>query len=289
MYVDPVTRAPLRDFRSSATGVLYPQVDGIPILVEDPKGYLQRHTARTAEQADPHDIDAPDPITPHLPANMLGAPGGFGQYLAGVGDAGPDAFGVGFGSKYAPEGPALDAGCGLAPMARRMVALGRDTWALDVSLDAVLLARGLLCGGLPTVGLPTHRNGKRQVRVPFKPITSGLHFAVADAALPPFAPGSFAWVHLGDVLDDVGDAVGDVLVASAELLPRGGVLTLHTAYGARVSDPSEKVDPQEEVLEALDGLGFDILEQADRIPHVVRHYDRHFAIRFVHCVAARRR
>jgi hypothetical protein len=92
------------------------------------------------------------------------------------------------------------------------------------------------------------------VRVPFKPVTSGLPVCVADAANPPFAPGSFAWVHLGDVLDSVGDAA----------------------------------PPDEELLEALDGLGLHVVDQADRVPRVDRAYDRAFDVRFVHCIAATR-
>jgi hypothetical protein len=218
---------------------------------------------------------------------MLGAPAGFGEYLKTVGDNGPDAYAAGFAGRHAPAGASLDAGCGVAPMARRMVAMGRDTWAFDLNLDAVLLARGVLCGVLGAVRIPTHRNGLRQVRVPFKPITEGLHLAVADATLPPFAAGSFAWVHLGDVLDDVGDAVGDVLVANAELVARGGILTLTSAYGARSG--SDRGEPQDEVLEALEGLGFDVVEQADRVPAVTRRYDRSFTVRFMHVVAAKRR
>lgn len=289
MYVCPVTRSPLRDGRSSATGLQYPNVDGIPILVSDPRGYLARVHARTPADADITRTGAPDPITPHLPAHMLGAPGGFGQWLGTLGDGGPDAYAAAYAGKFAPPGPACDVGCGLGVMARRMVAMGRDTWAFDDNLDAVLLARGVLCGVLPGVSIPTHRNGARQVKVPFRPIGEGLHLAVADATLPPFTTGAFAWVHLGDVLDDAGDAMGDVLVASAELVGKAGLLTVCTAYGARTHEEGERADPQEELLEALDGLGFDIVEQADRIPQVTRVYDRSFRVRFAHCIAARRR
>lgn len=289
MYVCPVSKSALRDWRSTATGNVYPLVDGVPVLVDDPRAYLSRRPLRSVADADVRETEAPDVITPHLPAQLLGAPGGFGQWLGALGDAGPDAFAAGYGARYAPAGAALDVGCGMAPMARRMVAAGRDTWAIDLSLDAILLARGVLCGGLPSATIPTHQNGSRAVKVPFKPITANLHFAVADASMPPFAEHSFAWVHLGDVLDSAGDAMGEVLVASSDLVARGGLFTITTAYGARSSDGGEKPDPQEELLEALDGLGFEILEQNDRIPHITRHYDRSYSVRFLHCTAARRK
>jgi len=288
MFVCPVTKSPLRDWRSTS-GVVYPLVDGVPVLMEEPRVWLQRQTARSTVEASVANTTAPDPITPHLPAQMLGAPSGFGQWLAALGDGGPDAYAVAFAEKYAPEGAACDVGCGMAPMARRMVALGRDTYAFDRSLDAVLLAKGVLCGGIQTTGIPTHRNAVRQVKVPFRPIQKGLRFAVGDATLPPFAHESFAWVHLGDVLDGADDAVGEILVATADLVVRGGLLTITTAYGARSSEEGDRPDPQEELLEALDSLGFEILEQADRIPHITRQYDRAYTVRFTHCIAARRK
>ncbi len=267
----------------------YPLLDGVPVLLADPVSVLSGSPPRSAAAADPAKCGLPDPVTPHLPPSLFGAPGGFGQWLTSLGETCPDAVAAGFGSKHAPPGPALDVGCGVGTMARRMVTAGRATWAFDRSPHAVLLARGLLCGTLQQTVIPTSRRGLRRVKVPFKPITTNLQFCIADAARPPFAPESFAWVHLGDLMDDMGDDAGEVLVASEKLLKHGGILTLTTSYGAPAA-PSETVSPpEEELLEALEAMGLSVVEQQDRVPQVIRDYDRGFRIRFAHIVAARKK
>ncbi len=167
-----------------------------------------------------------------------------------------------------------------------MVAAGRATAAYDLSLDAVLMARGLLCGQLQHTSIPTHRNGRRTVKVPFHPVTRGLSFCVADAADPPFLPESFAWVHLGEVLDDAGAKAGDVLVSAVELLQPRGLLTISTRYASIGPTDEDAPAPDDELLEALDGLGLRVVDQVDRVPRVARRYDRSFEVHFVHCIAA---
>jgi hypothetical protein len=289
MFVCPRTRGPLRDWRSAQAGITYPVVDGVPVLVEEPRTFFLTHRKALGGQPDIRQTESPDPVTPHLTPPHLGAPGGLGQWFASLGDTGPDAVCAGFGERHAPAGAALDVGCGMAPMARRMVGQGRVTFAFDKSPDAVLIARSVLCGGTAMTSIPTHKVGLRKVKVPFTPIVHGLSFAVADATRPPFAAGSFAWVHLGDVLDSAAEAVGEVLVASAELVAPGGILTLHTAFNGRGTPSETKPNPEDELIEALDTLGFSLVEHADRVPHVVRDYDRSFKLRFSYCLAARRR
>ncbi|MES2639196.1 MAG: class I SAM-dependent methyltransferase [Myxococcota bacterium] len=289
MYVCPRTGGPLKDWHSVAGQVTYPLIDGVPVLLTDPVAFLSSQPSRSTATAEPGRCGLPDAITPHLPPSLFGAPGGFGQWLTSLGDASPDALAMTFATKHAPPGPALDVGCGVGTMARRMVTGGRATWAFDRSSDAVLLARGLLCGVLQQTLIPTSRRGLRRVKVPFKPITANLQFCVADAARPPFPPDSFAWVHLGDVLDELGDEVADVLVACEGILKKGGVLTVTTAYDAPAPPTETAPPPEEELLEALEGLGLQVIDQQDRVPQVVRDYDRGYRIRFVHVVAARKK
>lgn len=289
MYVCPRTGGPLRDWHSVAGHVTYPLIDGVPVLLADPLAFLSSQPPRSTAAAQPARCGLPDPITPHLPPSLFGAPGGFGQWLTSLGDASPDVLALSMATRHAPPGPALDVGCGVGTMARRMVTAGRATWAFDRSADAVLLARGLLCGALQQTVIPTARRGLRRVKVPFKPITANLEFCIAHAARPPFPPDTFAWVHLGDVLDELGDDVAEVLVACEGLLQRGGILTLTTPYGAEATPSESAAAPEEELLEALEGLGLQVIDQQDRVPQVVREYDRGYRIRFVHIVAARKK
>ncbi len=289
MFVCPRTRGPLRDWRSAQAGITYALVDGVPVLVEEPRSYFIANRKALAGQPDIRLTESPDPITPHLPPQLLGAPGGLGQWLASLGDAGPDAVCAGFAERHAPPGFALDVGCGMAPMGRRMVGAGRTTYAIDRSADAVLIAKATLCGGQTVASIPTHKVGLKKVKIPFTPIPAGLNFAMADAAHPPFAVGSFPWVHLGDVLDSAGDQEGDVLVASADLVAPNGLLTIATAFNGRSTPKETKPPPENELLEALDTLGFAPVEQVERVPHVARDYDRSFRVRFMHCFALLRK
>lgn len=288
-YVCPRTGGPLNAWYSPEGHLTYPLLDGIPVLVPDPVMYLGRHAIRRAQDADPAALGLPDAITPHLPPQLFAAPGGFGQWLASIGDGTADAVAATQAARHAPRGPALDVGCGVGAMTRRMVAAGRPTWAFDMSADAVLLARGLLCGALTSTTIPTHKGGLRRVKVPFKPIVSGLEFCIADATSPPFPDGSFAWIHLGDVLDSLRENLVEALVRSAGLLVPGGVMTVTTAYGYVLGAEEEAPPPDEEMLEALEGLGLQVVEQQDRVPSIVREYDRSFRVRFMHTVAARKR
>lgn len=289
MYVCPRTRGALKDWHSAESHVTYPLIDGVPILLPDPIALLGSHPPRSAAAADPARVGLPDAVTPLLPPSLFGAPAGFGQWLASLGETSPDAVAATIASKHAPAGPAADIGCGVGSMARRMVGLGRDTWAIDKSLDAVLLAKGLLMGSLPQTAIPTSRRGLRRVKVPFKPIAANLHLAVADATRPPFRVGSFAWVHLGNVLDELGDEVGEALVAAEGILKSGGLLTITTAYDAPAAPSESAAPPEEELLEALQELGLQVVEQQDRVPAITREYDRGYRIRFMHVIAARKK
>ena len=90
-------------------------------------------------------------------------------------------------------------------------------------------------------------------------------------------------------MDELGDSVGDVLVSCAELLEPGGLLTLSTAYGSATDATENAPLPEEELIEALDGFGLTVVEHQDRVPWIQRDYDRSFAVKFMHVVAATKR
>ncbi|MCB9778773.1 MAG: methyltransferase domain-containing protein [Alphaproteobacteria bacterium] len=296
MFVCPVTGGRLSS-GLSPEGRQYPALDGIPVLVPDPDRFLARHgpgawdlagglpTARYEDLP----IDAPDAVTPHLPPRALGGRGGFAKWLGELGDRCPDAVCAAWGRDLAPHGRALDVGCGVGGMSRRMVTANRLTWAFDISPRAVLLTRDLLGGGITETQVPTHRGGLQRVRVPFAPIDSRtLTLCIADASQPPFPENAFAWIHLGNVLDMADDkSAGILLAASAMLLP-GGLLTVSTPYDTDEPPVLDAVAPENELRETLGGLGLSIIDEDEHVPWVIREYDRGFRVMFSHCVAARR-
>ena len=102
MFVCPRTRGPLQGWRSVEAGIVYPVIEGVPVLVPDPRGLLLQTSVRGLGTAQMARVDAPDPITPHLPFGLLGAAGSFGQWLSTVGDDGPDAVCAAFADEHAP-------------------------------------------------------------------------------------------------------------------------------------------------------------------------------------------
>ena len=296
MYLCPVTRGRLSDGRSPE-GRRYPTLDGVPVLVTDPDRFLARHgpgawdltQGLPTRRIEDLPVDAADPVTPHLPPSALGGTGSFGKWLQTMGERCPDQVCAQWGVELAPNGRALDVGCGVGPMARRMAASGRQTWAFDHAPRAVLLARDLLLGRMKETMVPTSRGGLQRVRWPFKPLSDrGMHFFIADAANPPLPEGAFAWVHLGNVLDIADDVAGNILSACVELLQPGGLLTLSTPYDSDEVGLLGSTPPEDELREAITALGLSLTEQDEQVPWVVREYDRGFRVLSCHCIAARR-
>jgi SAM-dependent methyltransferase len=280
---------------TNAEGRRYPLLDGLPVLVAEPEVFLVRHApdwvrspgVPTARRVD-LPVEAPDPVTPHLPQSGLGGPGGFGAWVASLGPQSPTALACKWGEELAPRGAAVDVGCGIGVATRRMVELGRDTYAFDRSPRSVLLARDLLLGGLKETAIPTHRGGYRSVRFPYRPVDERLlHLAIGDAIQPPIRAESAAWVHLGMVLDVSDDRAGEMLFHAVNLLQRGGLLTLTTAYDSQTAPVLDETPPEAQLRAVLRELKLEIAAEHDQVPWVVRDYDRGYRVYFCHCIAAR--
>lgn len=296
MYVCPVTGSRLSNGRSPE-GRRYPALDGVPVLVPEPERFLARHGPGAwdlshglpTRRVEDIPVDAPDPVTPHLPPRSLGGPAGFGRWLQTLGDRSPDTVCARWGAELAPAGRAVDVGCGVGAMTRRMAATGRVTFGFDRSPRAVLLARDLLLGLLRETEIPTHRGGVQRVRFPFKPASDRhLYLSIADATAPPLPPDSFAWVHLGNILDLADDEAGRILIAATNLLQPNGLLTISTPYDTDAVPIPDSTPPEDELRSALVDLRLTLVEEDEHVPWVVREYDRGYRVLFTHCLAARR-
>ena len=286
-YVDPRTRQPFPAYHSGDGNVPFPTIDGIPVLTLEPRGLLAR-IPRSSAFPDVRRAGVPDPITSHLAPSILGAADGLGNWFRELGETTPETVCTSFGARYAPPGPALDIGCGVGAMTRRIAVTGRETWAFDQNPDAVALARGLLTGSINQVLIPTNKGGLRRVKVPFRPLAQNVSFCIAEATNPPFTKETFAWVHLGTCLDDLGEGIADALVAASELLVTGGVLTICTAHAYLQNAEENAPSPEEEFAEAISAVGLRVIDKQDRVPAVRRDYDRQYQIRFIQCIAARK-
>lgn len=295
MFVCPKTREPLEAWYSRAADVLYPLVDGVPVLVPEPARFVAQHgpfqagvsVAGTARA--PLPIDAPDAITPFLAPQEVPAREPMASFLAAMGDLDPDRLVAAWANAKAPAGYAVDIGCGVGVMSWLMACAGREVMAFDLSIDSVLLARALLTGRIDEALVPTHSRGAELRRKPFRRVDAPVHFAVADAAAPPLPPREAAWVHLGFLLDALpGEQVGPALIAAIELLKPGGVLTITTAYPSDVPPQPLEPSPQEDLRDALRELGMKLFEERDDVPAFRRDYDRRYVVRLAHCMALRR-
>ena len=297
MFVCPQTGGSLEAWYSNHADVLYPEIDGVRVLVPRPYDFLRRHgpwdpaAGVAGQRHEPLGVDAPDAVSPFLPAGRLGASGRLGDWLLDLGDDGTDAWLASTAHEHAPTGPAADIGAGVGPMAARMHAVGRHVLVLDRSPDAVLLSRALLTGQTREALVPTHRRGCKTMAVPVQPAESGYAFAIADARHPPLEPQSLAWAHLGFVLDTMSpDDLVATLVATVQLLPRGGVLSIATAHGAPAGTPHlpDAPPPADELREVLAELGLSVVDERDKVPHVTRNHDREFVVRLAQCLVLTR-
>jgi len=281
---------------TSGDGRTWPLLDGVPVLVPDPHAFLARHhpgwsvaDPLPAQPAEPLPVDAPDLVTPFLDPVDLEAPGAFGRWVHGLGSRSPGRVCADWASAHAPAGDAVDLGCGVGPMTARMLQAGRSVIALDRSPRAVLSARAVVERRLEALSVPTHRRGFRRVRNPVEvPAGADVCWVVGDALAPPLAPAAFAWVHLGNLLDMVGEGSDAVLTEAAALLVPGGLLTLSTPWDVSPAGTPEAPLPEHRLHALLDDEGLEILDEDPAVPWVVREYDRGYRVLFSHCVAARR-
>ena len=296
-----IQQPPWSDFETGAPLDLseWPTVDGVPVLVPEPDAFLVRHGPRPTGHPlhrtllpEPLPIDAPDPVTPHLPPGrwpaVLRPEGAFGAWLDTLDEVCPDAVCADLGRSLAPPGPSLDAGCGVGGMARRMAADGRSVVAFDRAPAAVLLARDLLGGRIDPVQVPGARSTVCTVSWPHPVLPDGaVAWAVADVLAPPLPPESLAWVHLGSVVDMVAGTPFDVVDAVAPLLGSGGLLTIATPHDDDRVPQLGAPDPSETLVAVLHALGFKVLAHERAVPWVVRQYDRGYRVLLTDCLAAR--
>ncbi len=274
-------------------------VDGVPVLMADARRFVARHAPswavdghRGVASVDPLPVDAPDLLTPHLSPGRwpesIGPRGIFGEWVRGLGDRCPDAVCAEWGADFAPDGVAVDAGCGVGGMARRMAQKRSRVLAFDRSPRAVLLARALLSGDLPEVGLLGARSERIDLPWPHPPVPNGVvHWAIADILEPPLIDKSIAWLHLGAVVDMVPAGMEAVLESVVGCLQPGGLLTIASPHDEDEVGLPGALSPDAVMRAVLRDLGLHVVDEASSVPWVVRQYDRGYRVLLTDCLAAR--
>ncbi len=302
-FACPVTGVVLDNGLELEPGFGYPLLDGVPVLVPDPAHFLALHGPRwrsdvpwSGHLPEPLVVDAPDALTPHLDPGQLakvaqedGAPGPLIDLMRTLGARDPNRVCASWGDELAPDGPALDLGGGVGPMAALMALQGRAATLVDRSPRAVLLARDVLTGQHSEIWLPDERGGTRAVPNSAPQLTEEqFRVCIADAGFLPFAPEAFAWVHLGNLVDmHVGD-LASLFAAAVEVVEPGGLVTVCTPHDLDRAPLALRLDPGDALRAVLDDCGLTLIEEDDLVTWVVREYRRGYRLLLTDCLALRR-
>ncbi|HEX2178922.1 MAG TPA: class I SAM-dependent methyltransferase [Actinomycetota bacterium] len=191
-----------------------------------------------------------------------------------------------------PAGLALDVGSSVGRGAAELAKLYRYSVGVDRSFRAVLAARRLLLrqpSPLDRYSVEIERGRWEPRGLDPPPEAANLDFVVASgAALPVSAEGAQCVAGL-NVLCAVPEPRG-LIGEFARVLAPGGVLALSSPYWADADEggrsPFSGGGP-EFLAEALDGR-FEVVEEHDMVPWLVRLARRRWNVYLCHCVVATR-
>jgi len=187
---------------------------------------------------------------------------------------------------------AVDLGCSVGGLTVRMGKYARTALGMDLSFEKVLAARRIVLGKPMNAGpFRLYREGKSYDAVPIpKAKTNNAEFFVASGDDVPLSQGCASIVASCNLVDVVPDPF-KLIAEKKRLTQPGGVLLLSTPYldhSPAVINHLEagRGDPKAVILEQLSD--FELLEEKDMVPWLLRSSDRHYDIYLDHCVAARR-
>jgi SAM-dependent methyltransferase len=191
---------------------------------------------------------------------------------------------------HAPDGPALDLGCGPGrftfELCRSRPAIGMDLRMTLLSFAAALRERGRSVAPMRVEGerWSTLRVDHHQAK------GSSSHFVLGDACNPPFEDGSFAVVSALMLLDTVPEP-DHLLVRASDMLAPGGVLLVTSSYSWNERNtPRERwwSDGPATLRTRLSDLGLRRLEERDDLVWTIPGTERTVFRYRLHAVLARK-
>lgn len=186
----------------------------------------------------------------------------------------------------------VDLGCSVGGLSVRLSGLCGRVVGIDISFEKILTARRVVLGepARPSP-LRLYHEGISYETVPLPPVSArNVDFIVASAHALPLEGTSVDVVTSCNLIDIVSEPL-EVLKETVRVLKGGGLLAMSTPY----LDHTDAVvryleggrgDPRKTVLENLPG--FTVLEEAEKVPWILRASDRHYDLYLDHCFLARR-
>ena len=292
----------------------YPIIDGIPLLVPDPKTYLTNSKHHVLLRDDlPADVESMigDALGPgadfdttrhHL---SLYAGTHFADWTQDGGAAQvPTILNAGWGSLPQIEGPAIDLG----------TSVGRGAWELaarrvgpvvgvDLNFSMLRLGQQLLLEGSAT--FPRRRIGlvfdPVEVTLPEAMVSDRVDLWAMDCMALPFRPGQFGMATALNLVDCIPGPT-DMIVETARVLAEGAGALFTTPYdwSPAATDPvgwmgghsqrgPTKGDGEAILTATLDNYGLTPLAESHDIPWALTVHARsvmHYALHMVACQRA---
>jgi uncharacterized protein YbaR (Trm112 family) len=294
-------------------GRRYPVVDGVPIVMTDPSGYLRAEAATVVERDLPAEViellvaggpdDAPYPRLIELLSIYLDA------HWGDRAEPPPDGPGAGFGmravvDKIAARAAdrvdlAVELGCSAARIVAELAAGADRVCGLDLHFGALRRARRLLDG--ERVEYPRRAIGRRYTAATAAAGDRALPaerrlLVCGDALDPPLVPGVFGRVVALNVLDSVASPRQLLSVVDGLCRPGGEILLASPyAWMSSVMADHERIggaDPAADLAAMLrDGTGLGAryrIEDEAELPWTLRRDARTAVSYSIHYLRARK-
>ncbi|MEO8462862.1 MAG: class I SAM-dependent methyltransferase [Chloroflexota bacterium] len=192
---------------------------------------------------------------------------------------------------------ALDVGANVGGMTWRLAQRYGYVYGIDTALATISTARRVLLH-MPT-RMARYRLYQEGRRFEYRDLAierqRNIELLAASGLAMPFADAHFDLVNCSNVIDVVSDPEGLITELDRTLKP-GGLMVMTDPYRWELGDTEienwiegdEGGASAEALVDALNGRGYEILEERDMVPWLLRRYRRHYSVWLNHCVIARK-